>query len=246
MQYKQIPRSHLPRNYTGEVLVPTSVNTSHSGKLMNVTPFPIPSLTATVAIFHEHQVLLGLRKQDPFQGQWCLPGGFLNPGEAPVDAALREVREETGITLTNKDLMAVGERWSLGADPRGWVVDFSFTVQIDSAGTDAGDDIEETRWFSIHDLPSLAFDHDKIVRHAIAIAQLIDLPESGYFVKRSDRPMFAERLTIADEEATLESRNGEVQHGKPGDYKATGVRGEHWFIDSEIFKETYTFPPAKF
>lgn len=57
-----------------------------------------PVAAASLAVFHGDRVLLVKRgKAGPAAGRWSLPGGRIEPGEAACAAALREVREETGI-----------------------------------------------------------------------------------------------------------------------------------------------------
>jgi 8-oxo-dGTP diphosphatase len=57
---------------------------------------PVPGVSA--AIFRGDEVLLIKRGRGHYAGLWSLPGGHIEPGEKAVDAALREVREETGVT----------------------------------------------------------------------------------------------------------------------------------------------------
>ena len=56
-------------------------------------------LAASVAIVREHDLLLIQRNKPPSEGLWTLPGGRLAPGETPEDCAIREIREELGLTL---------------------------------------------------------------------------------------------------------------------------------------------------
>lgn len=56
-------------------------------------------LAASVAIVRRGDLLLVQRNRPPSEGLWTLPGGRLEPGETPEEAAIREVREELGLTL---------------------------------------------------------------------------------------------------------------------------------------------------
>ena len=60
---------------------------------------------ASVAVFDGDHVLLALRGKEPMKGHWSLPGGAIEPGEQPLEAAKRELEEETGLQAF--DLVAV-------------------------------------------------------------------------------------------------------------------------------------------
>ena len=68
---------------------------------------------ASVALIDKDRVLLIQRARPPYDGLWSLPGGRLEPGETPEDAAAREVREEVGLSCYR--LQPVRKMW-LGAD----------------------------------------------------------------------------------------------------------------------------------
>jgi 8-oxo-dGTP diphosphatase len=84
------------------------------------------------------RLLLVLRAHEPAQGTWSLPGGRLEPGETAVQAAKREVREETGL------LVDIGELLTTVRLGDYVVTDFAATV----CGGDlrAGDDASDVRW----------------------------------------------------------------------------------------------------
>ena len=134
--------------------------------------WPRPMFAADIALFGffagRAELLLIERKNEPFKGQWALPGGFVDIDEEVEDAAARELGEETGLTAVRLEQMRTFS--SVGRDPRGRVVTVVF-MGIVTKGRNklkAGDDAARARWFNIEKLPrDLAFDHEQVTRFAI-------------------------------------------------------------------------------
>jgi len=132
--------------------------------------YPRPALTADCVIFGRDRqglkVLLIRRAAEPYAGRWALPGGFVQQGEAPEEAARRELKEETG--LDGGPLEQLRTFGRPGRDPRGWVVTVAFwsLLEVLPAAPRAGDDAREARWFALSQLPPLAFDHEEILATA--------------------------------------------------------------------------------
>ncbi len=119
-------------------------------------------LTADVIVHAGNEILLVRRKIEPFQGSWCIPGGFVEQDEKILDAALRELQEETGIE--NVSITPFGTYGDPGRDPRGRTVTAVFVTRLnEKPHTQAGDDAAECGWFSLDDLPPMAFDHKKVL-----------------------------------------------------------------------------------
>lgn len=144
--------------------------------------YPSPSLTADVVLLSGGKdVLLIRRGGHPYLGYAALPGGFVNPGESAADAAIRELREETGVSgFSTGDLIEIGLFSDPGRDPRGWIVSDAFLLPVDrnAVKVSAGDDAADAAWIPIERtadgirLPkgvSLAFDHAEILRKAFRI-----------------------------------------------------------------------------
>jgi len=133
-----------------------------------------PSVTADCVILRREtetgrlHVLLIQRAKEPFAGRWALPGGFVNKDEPLIDAARRELREETGLRVTK--LRQIGAFGDPGRDPRGWTVSVAYLAEV--SGTkhkaQAADDAQAVKWFPVDALPRLAFDHGKILKLALA------------------------------------------------------------------------------
>jgi len=141
---------------------------------MPIHAYDHPALTADVVLFALGEtglhVLLIQRGKPPFQGDWAFPGGFVDVGESPHDAAARELREETGIRGPHvAQLRAFGDP---DRDPRGHTVTVAYLAVLAAEarrGTEAGSDAAQARWWSIEDLPPLAFDHAKILTFALHV-----------------------------------------------------------------------------
>lgn len=131
-----------------------------------------PALTADVVLFAldegQLDVLLIRRDKSPFRGDWAFPGGFVDVGEAPWDAAARELEEETGICDVHlEQLRAFGDP---DRDPRGHTVTVAYLGMVTEKAllsVEAGSDAAQACWRPIDDLPSLAFDHAKILTFAL-------------------------------------------------------------------------------
>jgi len=141
---------------------------------------PRPALTADTVVLRTaegvaerpQEILLIQRGNQPFAGQWALPGGFVDRGESPEEAARRELYEETRLSVGK--LTQVGAFGDPGRDPRGWVVSVAYVVRLENADNVAvaGDDASRVQWWPANRLPSLAFDHTKIVEMALRLATI--------------------------------------------------------------------------
>jgi 8-oxo-dGTP diphosphatase len=133
--------------------------------------FSRPALTVDCVVFGfddgELKVLLIRRGLTPFKGKWAVPGGFVRADETVDDAAKRELAEETGLTgVFLEQLYTFGD---LDRDPRERVVSVAYyaLVALDRHPPVAATDAAEAAWFAAADLPTLAFDHAKIVAAAV-------------------------------------------------------------------------------
>jgi 8-oxo-dGTP diphosphatase len=129
------------------------------------------SITVDVVVFalreRDLHVLLVQRNNDPFAGQWAIPGGFVNDNEPLEAAARRELQEETGLhNVYLEQLYTFGDPHR---DPRGRVISVAYfaLVRADEHQIAGADDARDAQWFNVTELPLLAFDHDRILRFAL-------------------------------------------------------------------------------
>ena len=114
---------------------------------------PVPA-TSLVVIDSEKGVVLVKRDVEPKKGYWCLPGGFVELGETPEQAALRELREETGLNGQIDKLLGVTADKS---DRYGNVLMIGYLVKRFSGSLTPGDDAAAAAYFQPEKLPEIAF-----------------------------------------------------------------------------------------
>jgi 8-oxo-dGTP diphosphatase len=88
----------------------------------------VPMLTVDAVIFKGSRVLLVKRAIDPYRGCWGIPGGFLNRDETLEECLKREVKEETGLSVSPGKLIGIYD--DPKRDPRGRVISIAYTAEI--------------------------------------------------------------------------------------------------------------------
>ncbi|MFD5784895.1 NUDIX domain-containing protein [Streptomyces sp. NPDC126933] len=149
------PRSRAPAGYDPSAFEPFAV-------------------TVDLAVFTVREgrlhVLLVERGQDPYRGDWALPGGFVLPKESAGQAARRELVEETGLserTATALHLEQLRTYSDPDRDPRMRVVSVAYTALVpDLPEPRGGGDAAGARWVEFGACGPLAFDHDHILADA--------------------------------------------------------------------------------
>jgi 8-oxo-dGTP diphosphatase len=160
-------QGELSRN--GQSPVQTSEAKAHH---YDASKYERPSVTVDVVMMtlrqRDLQMLLIKRRSWPYEGMWAIPGGFVNIDESLVDAAKRELQEETGLQdVYLEQLYTFGDP---GRDPRTRVITVVYFALIDYErlkGMRAADDAADVGWFSVYNLPPLAFDHEKIIQYVL-------------------------------------------------------------------------------
>lgn len=132
---------------------------------------PHPAVTVDIVVLTVQSgrlaAVLIQRAGWPHAGKWALPGGFVGIDESLKRAAWRELREETGLSAAY--LEQLGAFGRPDRDPRERVITVVYIAlaPVDRLELQAGSDAKDARLFNVDELPELAFDHARIVGHAI-------------------------------------------------------------------------------
>jgi len=122
---------------------------------------PIPA-ACLVVVDDLDRVLLVKRSVDPKKGFWCLPGGFMELGETPEQAALRELKEETGLTGKIELLLGV---YATPSTLYHTILMVGYLVKSYTGTLIAGDDAIDAARFHYDELPEIAFEsHQNFIR----------------------------------------------------------------------------------
>lgn len=133
--------------------------------------YPHPAVTTDNVIFafdgESLNVLLIQRGMEPDKGRWAFPGGFLNMDETAEEGAARELEEETGVKDVYLEQLHAFS--TVDRDPRERVITIAYyaLVRQKDYHVIGADDAADARWFKLKDLPSLAFDHEYILKMAV-------------------------------------------------------------------------------
>ena len=124
-----------------------------------------PALAVDAAVRRGNDVLLIQRGNEPWKGAWALPGGFVDYGENPTDAVLRELQEETG--LTGQIVRLLDAKGDPNRDPRKHIVSIVYLIEAEGEPV-GGDDAADAKFWPIDlvldgELP-IAGDHMEILR----------------------------------------------------------------------------------
>ena len=132
--------------------------------------YPHPAVATDCVVFGfdgtKLKILLIERGGEPFKGMWAFPGGFLHMDEDAETGAKRELKEETDFTVTHIEQFHTFT--DPNRDPRERVISIAYFALVRIGDVKGGDDAAKAQWFSIDEIPPLAFDHDRILRMAMA------------------------------------------------------------------------------
>ncbi len=145
--------------------------------LADAQPFRMQRLAAYALVRRDDSVLLTrISPRGHHTGSWTLPGGGVDHGEPPVDALVREVREECGLEVTVGDVLTVHDTHFTGTAPSGRLEDFHGIHLVYAATvaegaeprlTEAGGTTDAAAFVPLADVESGAVPVLDVVRHAL-------------------------------------------------------------------------------
>jgi 8-oxo-dGTP diphosphatase len=123
-----------------------------------------PLVGVGAIIIDEGRVLLVKRGHPPLAGEWSIPGGVLGLGETLREAAVREAREETCLTVETAELLGVYDRVLRDNDGRTLYhfVLIDFLCRRVAGDAEAADDADEVRWFTAAEIADLGLAEDTV------------------------------------------------------------------------------------
>ena len=113
-----------------------------------------PIVAVGAVIIHKRRILLEKRKNEPGRGKWSIPGGLVELGEKCEQTAIREVKEETGLTVDRPEHLDVVDNVDL--DENGRVkyhfVIVDFLVRLKGGKLKASSDAAELKWVPLKEV----------------------------------------------------------------------------------------------
>lgn len=136
--------------------------------------YPMTAMTTDMVVFknvgRRLYVLLIKRGGEPFKGMFALPGGYVNLDETCIDAAVRELKEETELIVPLNEVNEVGLFDGVNRNPLGRVYGMAYWCMAPEGVAVAGDDAAEIKWVDVEEVlggwTRLAFDHRDIINRA--------------------------------------------------------------------------------
>lgn len=121
-----------------------------------------PKVAAAVVVEANGGIVVGRRAIEPALGEWCLPGGFVNDDESPVEAATRECLEEIGAKVRVTGLVGV---YHIARRTAPSMIVIAYRARVNTGSSlHAGHEMQELQVFTPDRLPELAFSsHRQIV-----------------------------------------------------------------------------------
>ena len=122
--------------------------------------FNDPKVAVGVVARRGGRLLLVRRNHEPHLGEWSFPSGYVDAGEAPEEAAVRETKEETGLDVRIERLLGA---YSARGEP---VIFIAYAARVTGGRIEVGLECMDVRFFPPDALPPLAFRHDDAILRA--------------------------------------------------------------------------------
>lgn len=132
---------------------------------------------AAVLIVRNERILLARRAKPPYEGWWEVPGGFVERGEHPTHAAIREVGEELGIAVVLTGLIGIYLEESARGEALQVTV-YEGTTDVDLATPDPTE-VAEWAWFPLADLPEKMAGRHRLRIDDWLAGRTVPLPADG-------------------------------------------------------------------
>ena len=108
---------------------------------------------ASALLEKDGRVMLVRRAVEPYKGCWDIPGGFLENGEHPEDGVVRELLEETGLTIEPTEILGIFMDIYAYGDGGDHTLNFFYTARIASGEPTPASDVDAIGWFGPHEIP---------------------------------------------------------------------------------------------
>lgn len=135
--------------------------------------FEHPSVAVDDIIFtvkdNDLKVALIKRSHWPFEGQWAIPGGFVDMEESLEDAADRVLKNKTGVSSEEVYMEQLYTFGDPERDPRTRVITVGYFALVNHDDVELREtgEVEDIQWHSVYELPELGFDHEEMIEYAV-------------------------------------------------------------------------------
>jgi len=158
--------AYCPRCATPLVTRPVMDKLRRVCPACNYVYFTDPKVGVGVMVVENGRLLLVRRGMPPEKGKWSIPAGFVDRGEDPQETAVREAEEETGLQVQITGLVDVYFNPSVRPNHPGASIFILYRAECTGGQLQAGDDAAAAAFFTLDELPEIAFasTHDAIQR----------------------------------------------------------------------------------